>query len=81
MFFALSSESLIAEIVFITSIDGFVTRVVSVTSSSKFPSVLSPSSETSVTSSVPWGELAVAVTWLWIIWASIAAWLTMNLTL
>ena len=53
MSFALSSESLIAEIVFITSIDGFVTRVVSVTSSSKFPSVLSPSSETSVTSSVP----------------------------
>ena len=53
MFFALSSESLIAEIVFMTSIDGFVTSVVSVTSSSEFPSVLSPSSETSLTSSVP----------------------------
>ena len=53
MFLALSSESLIAEIVFMTSIDGFVSRVVTVTSSSEFPSVLSPLSDTSLTSSVP----------------------------
>ena len=64
-----------------TSKDGFVSRVVIVISSTEFPSVLSPLSETSLTSSVPWGELAVAVTWLWIICASIASWLTTNRTI
>ena len=74
-------DLIIPEIVLMTFIDGLVSTVISVGSSAVLKSVSSPSSDTSVTSSVLPGESAIAVAELCKVLLSIASWLIIKLTL